>query len=248
VSLDVYETAYLADGKVRAVDVAIAKLVQRGNLEPLSETRTLKLGSAVWNDSHPLEQAVMQAVRRNGKIEEVRRSAASATAPIGKHLQNLGLLVNETQAKLIQRLPALAIFAVLLLGISKIIVGVSRNKPVGLLIMLCLVTGVIGCFFLFTKPHRSRYGDRVLNNLRVRHTALKKTATLDSTDATSQLTLAVALFGIVVLADSALAELQRVLVPPPSSSGSSDGSSGCSGDGDGGGGGCGGGGCGGCGG
>jgi uncharacterized protein (TIGR04222 family) len=249
-SLDAYEIAYLAGGKDRAVDAAIASLVQRGHLQPL--TRTLDLRTALPSNSHPLERAIAQSIGTSGRPDKIRKAVTSATNSIEDRLQNLGLLVNSSQAKLVQWLPALPVFAVLLLGIAKIIVGISRQKPVGFLVVLCIITAIVG-FVLLTKPHRSRYGDRTLNKLLANYSALKNPSTAD----TDQLGLAFGLFGSVVLANSSFPNLKRLLVQPESTGSRSGGDSGFfgyfSGGGDGGssgcgGGGCGGGGCGGCGG
>jgi hypothetical protein len=88
-------------------------------------------------------------------------------------------------------------------------------------------------FRIFVKPYRSRYGDRIFNDLTNRSQDL-----INSSD--SKLALAVALFGATVLtADSALADLHQMLAST-TGVGGGDGGGGC------GGGGCGG--CGGCGG
>jgi uncharacterized protein (TIGR04222 family) len=234
-SLDAYEIAYLAGGNNRAVDAAIASLVQRGHLQPL--TQILELDAVLPRNSHPLERAIAQAIENSGKPDQVRQAVRSATSLIEKRLQNLGLLVNSRQAKVVKWLPALPVFAVLILGIAKIMVGISRGKPVGFLIMLCIITAIFG-FCLLVKPHRSRYGDRTLTNLQARHENLKQ----PSTSQTYEIGLAFGLFGSVVLADSSFADLKRLLVPLQSTSG---GGGGDGGGGDGGGGGCGGGGCGG---
>jgi uncharacterized protein (TIGR04222 family) len=233
-SLDAYEIAYLSGGNNRAVDAAIVSLVQRGHLQPL--TNILELGDALPSNSHPLESAIAQEVKYSGKPSEIRESVISATSLIGERLQNLGLLVNANQAKVVQFIPALPIFAVLLLGIAKIGVGISRHKPVGFLVILCIITAIVGLFML-REPHRSRYGDRTLIRLQVKHQNLQK----PSESELDQIELAFALFGSVVLANSSLASLKPLLVPPPSPDSSSGGDSG--GDS-----GCGGGGCGGCGG
>lgn len=48
----------------------------------------------------------------------------------------------------IEYLPALPVFAVLALGVAKIFVGISRGKPVGYLLIFCIVTLVIALAFL----------------------------------------------------------------------------------------------------
>ncbi len=140
------------------------------------------------------------------------------TAPISTHLQELGLLINQSQAKLAEWLVVLSVLAVLLLGISKILVGAVQDKPVGFLFMFCLVTTVIAGL-LSIKPHRNRYGDSVLKKLQRQHINLQHHWQA------AELALAMALFGETVLADTALADLQQVFVPPASASG--DGGGGC---------------------
>ena len=246
VSLNTYETAYLAGGKDRAVDAAIARLVQLGNLKPQPKLQTLTLETPLPGNSHLLERELEQVFRGGASIKQARASVTNATNQIRNCLQSLGLLASNSKFKASQQVPALGVFAVLLLGISKIFVGISRGKPVGFLVALCIITAIIGCYFLFRPVLRSRYGDRVLADLYARHAGFKQT-TKNSTMADSQLLLAFALFGTGVLAGSSLADLRQMLIPPPSSA--SGGGGGCGGGGCGGGcGGGGGGGCGGCGG
>jgi uncharacterized protein (TIGR04222 family) len=256
VSLHPYETAYLAGGQNRAIDAAIISLIQHGHLKPEPELRTLVPQSPLPHNSHPLEQAIEQAARSSGEVDQVRVSVANATDQICNHLKSLNLLMTESQNKAAQKLPAIGVFAVLLLGISKILVGISRDKPVGFLVVLCMITAIIGCCFLCVPVFRSRYGDRVLADLKARYLnqqRVKSANTMLTTD--PQLVLAFGLFGTVVLAESSLIDLRKVLAPPPNSA-DGGGGDGCGGGGDsggsgggdsgGGGGGCGG--CGGCGG
>ncbi len=268
VSLDTYETAYLAGGKDRAIDVAIASLVQRGHLTLQPGQRTLLSNTPLPKNSHALELVVEQAVKTYGK--PLSAAVTAATDVISKRLQSFGLLMTERQAQAAQHLPAIPIFALLLLGISKILVGISRGKPVGFLVVLCFITAIIGCcFFRVPVQQRSRYGDRILAKLRTQHANLRRAKASDNLEVEPQLALAFALFGAVILKGSPLANLTRDLYAPLSSSyskrssrsgsgstgiwwgGSDGGGDSCGGDGGGGGcggGGCGGGGCGGCGG
>jgi uncharacterized protein (TIGR04222 family) len=234
--LSVYEVAYLTDGKFRAVETAIANLVDTKYLKPLPATKALQLGTYLLLTSDPLEEAVVQIVKSDGSIGTVKELVAPATNYIGDRLEILGLLANKIQIKC----SVLPIGLVLILGISKIFVGISRGKPVGYLTVLCIITAIVGCGFLSVELLRSSYGDRVLKQLR-------STINPSTTD---QIVLAFALFGDSVLTDSSLADLKQVLTPYSSSNGVSSGGSdgsGCGGGGCGGSG-CGGGGCGGCGG
>ena len=255
VSLDAYDTAYLVAGQQRAIDTAIVNLVQGGHLKPVPEYRGLELVNPLLNKTHPLELKIENAVKIGENITQIRASVASATDHIRDRLTDLNLLLTEDQAKSAQQYPALPVFAVLLLGISKIIVGISRDKPVAFLIILCIIIAMIGWRFLVEPvKQRSRYGDTVLGNLRATHRMLRNTKD------NSQLALAFALFGSTVLSQNGLEDLRKLFIPLTnlgnsigsgsrrgSSSRSNSSSGGCGGGSSCGGGGCGGG-CGGCGG
>ncbi|XWK87844.1 MAG: TIGR04222 domain-containing membrane protein [Phormidium sp.] len=241
-SLNTYETAYLAGGKDRVVDTAIATLFQKEYITT-SGKGTLTLKESSENFSDPVEQEVAKAIALDGKIARVRSLVSSTIVieRIGDRLRQLGLLVTENQSAKAQKYPAILIACLLGLGIAKIFVGISRGKPVSFLIVMCFIIAIIGIIFWVTPIDRSRYGDRILQELRNRI----HSTNLSHTD--PQLPLAFALLGIAILPnDMIFADLKQVFTPVSSSSSSSDGS-GCGGDGGGGGGGCGGG-CGGCGG
>ncbi|MCP2728526.1 TIGR04222 domain-containing membrane protein [Limnofasciculus baicalensis] len=237
-SLDAYEIAYLAGENERAVDAAIANLVQKGHLKLLNNN--LELGTPLPSHSHQLEQEIVQSISINGKPDRIRQAVKSTTKLIAKRLEEGGFLVTYSQAQIAQRLPALSVGMVLLLGIAKIFVGISRGKPVGFLIFLCVITALFAFGFLI-KPYRSRYGDSTLAKLENKYQNLKTPSASEN----YELALAFGLFGSIVLADSALADLKNLLVPPTTTSSGGGGDSG--GSSCGGGGGCGGG-CGGCGG
>ncbi|MBD2100181.1 TIGR04222 domain-containing membrane protein [Leptolyngbya sp. FACHB-261] len=241
VPLDPYEAAYLAEGKYRAVDTAIVNLVQKGYVTVQRAQRTLTLKRSVGDFSHPVEQAVANAIASDGRIDKVRNVVTQAIDVIWDRLRQLELLVNQNQASKAQTYPAILIACLLGLGIAKILVGLSRGKPIGYLFMMCIVVAVIGLGFWQIPPHRSRYGDRVLRDLRTR---VRSTA-VSHTD--PQLPLVFALFGMAILPNDMFADLKQIFPPVPTSDGGGGGSFG---DGGGGGscGGGGGGGCGGCGG
>lgn len=242
VSLDAYETAYLAEGKNRVVDTAIASLVQKGYVAVEGARRTLTLNGSAQGIPDQIERVVARAIEIDGRIDRVR-DAISVNYQINgirDQLRQLGLIVSQEQSLKAQAYPAILFGALLGLGIAKIVVGISRQKPVGFLVMMCFIVAVVGLSFWGGSIHRSRYGDRILNDLRKR-TRSQQSTLYDNLD--SQFSLAFALFGTVVLASGSLAELKQVLAPVMTDGGGGGGS-----DSGGDGGGCGGGGCGGCGG
>ena len=208
--LDAYETAYLSNGRYRAVNTAIVSLIHYGYLTLLPERQTLVLADDLPEDNHPLEQAIYQAVAIDGRIGCVRLSAFSAVDPIPNSLQNYGLLLNDDQVEFFRYHPALVALAVLPLGMTKLLLGISPQRTVGYLIMLCALIGWLGYFFLREKPlYRSRSGDSVLNNLRSNHKHLKKITHVEATSHPSQFALAFALFGKSTLTWSPLADLRN---------------------------------------
>ncbi|WP_406693393.1 TIGR04222 domain-containing membrane protein [Singulisphaera sp. Ch08] len=246
--LDPYDVAYLAGGELSAVDATIASLVHRDLVKVNPAGRTIDAVGSLSDDLlHPLEQAVAPntgASEFGRKIATARQAAKPALEAIRLRLTSLGLLMDNEAVWGAQLLRTIPILAVLLLGLAKIQVGISRDKPVSFLVALCLATTLIEIGFLCVRPHRSRWGDHVLQQLRNQNAALQSTGSRRAADLVGpDLTLAVALFGTGILAGGPLNDLRIALTPPPSVGGG-DGGSGDFG----GGGGCGGGGCGGCGG
>jgi uncharacterized protein (TIGR04222 family) len=185
--------------------------------------------------SHPIEKAVAEVVQSYTYIDSIPKSKLYATEVIRDRLQNWGLLIKPQQAFIAKIYPALLIACLLGLGIARILVGLSRGKPVGFLIMMCAIIAIVSLFFRLKNIHRSRYGDRFLSNLRDR--IPKKVFGMDDL----QLPLIVALLSVAILPNETFSDLKGLLTPVSSGGGdSSSDSSDSSSDGGGGGGGCGG--------
>jgi len=259
--LNTYEIAFLAGGNHRLIMAAITSLIKQGYVEVLKEKspfgRTqskLVVTGKINAIADPVEKAVAQDIlATDGAIKQVFQKSKAMKDSIRARLEQLGLFLSDAQALKAQIYPSLIVVILLGIGLCKMAVGISRDKPVGLLLICIFGLLVLGARF-FVKPQRqrSRYGEIIFNDLTNRLQHLK---TANSSD--SELVLAVALFGATVLmADMALADLYQMLTPiaaasSGSGSGSGSGSDAGSGGSDGGsggsGGGCGGG-CGGCGG
>jgi uncharacterized protein (TIGR04222 family) len=252
--LDPYEVAYLAGRDELAVNAAVASLAQRGVLDVSRANRELAVRGELPDGADPLERAVYRTPAREfaEPIKDVRSRVASEVARIAGRLQELGLLVWDGRARAARFVPFFLVLSVALFGAVKVAVGLSRHKPVGFLVVLCLLTVVVASAGFLRRVHRSRRGDRTLKQLREKHAALHYAAKArPQALAGIDLPLALGLFGLGVLAGGPLDELRTALRPPAGSSGCGGGcgssGGGCGG---GGGGGCGGGGggCGGCGG
>ncbi|MGE3317293.1 MAG: TIGR04222 domain-containing membrane protein, partial [Planctomycetaceae bacterium] len=147
-------------------------------------------------------------------------------------------------------------FAVLtFFGAVKVAIGISRDKPVGILVFACIAAISAAVYLWRKRPLRTGRGDRTLALLQTQNAALKTTAASNAQDFTqNDLILATGLFGIMAVTHPALdtyrSQWRQNFGPQTSGSdggtGWSWGSSSCSGSSCGGGSGCGGGGCGGC--
>jgi uncharacterized protein (TIGR04222 family) len=245
--LDGYTTAYLNGGKVLTVNTAIANLVRQNALRV--DARNKRLTSLVPEPQfgHELERLVYDsAASTDGTtIAEVRSSAKAFVGQISEGLKARGLVVADSAARKAIVLPLLVALVALLVGIIKISIGLSRGKPVGFLVGLCLVTLLFALVAFARRPLRSRYGDAVLKQLQERHIGPRSLGKNMAAIPSAEFATVVGLFGLTALAGTEFADLRRSLQPPAGDGG------GCGGDCGGGcGGGCGGcgGGCGGCGG
>ena len=235
--LNTYEIAFLAGGNHRLIMAAITSLVKQGYVEVLKEKspfgRTqskLVVTGKIDAIADPVEKAVAQDIlATDGAIEQVFRKSTGMKDSIRARLEQLGLFLSDAQAFKAQIYPSLIVVILLGIGLCKMAVGISRDKPVGLLLICIFGLLVLGARF-FVKPQRSRYGEIIFKDLRNRLQPLK---TGNSSD--SELVLAVAFFGATVLmADTALADLYQMLTPTAVASSGSDGGSGGSSGSDGG--------------
>ena len=226
ISLNEYEIAYLAGGRGRARDLAVINLVRRGHFHVSANTGRVEVAKTLLNYSHPLEQAVAQ--NPSNTLSNTSTAVQQALDLLHQHLQDLGLVFEESQSGLVMRwLSTFPVFGMVLLGFCQIIVDVLENQPVGLMVVIWGTIAVTGCFLLST-PHRTQQGERLLHELQERYASLRQVETLNnltptqskkfanlSTSAKSkQLALAFALFGREVLAAKPYRIVQPVFNPP----------------------------------
>ncbi|HKQ03625.1 MAG TPA: TIGR04222 domain-containing membrane protein [Blastocatellia bacterium] len=255
INLDPYEAAYLRGGARQAIDAAIAMLAQRQLLKVSRSAHTVSTSGPLPAGAHWFEQAVHHTISPTSarQINDIRSSSLLTphTDRLASQLQQWGLIPGHQHWITARTVSGLLMLAVLLLGVVKVFVGVSRNRPVGFLVFLCIVTGIITLVVINSRPARTRLGDQALTQLRGESAALQMAArTRPERLASGDVALAIGLFGIEALAftNDSWSDLKAALRPPVSTGGSSSssgcgsscGSSSC-------GGGCGGG-CGGCGG
>jgi uncharacterized protein (TIGR04222 family) len=227
------EIAYLAGGPTRVLDVQIAGLLDSGHLELDEATKRLRVRRQ--DALSGLAAQVTRAVLVDGNPATLERRLRPVLEAPRKALVQRRLWLDDATRQRARW--SLALLPALLcgFGIAKILVGLSRDKPV---LFISLLTGVVALYTLVqlaSPPTRSRRGDLVLTRLNERHARAARAPVA------GELQLAVALGGTAILAGTAHAAWHQTRHPPGSSdSSSSSSSSDSSGDGDGGGSGCGG--------
>lgn len=233
-----FDLAYLAGGAPRCADAAIAQLLADEVVvwDPLA--KELKLRGSPTHAKVPLD-AVARCVAPDGDPVNVVKRAAVALQPVQQSLVARGFMLDDAAAWRVRLYSALPLLLVCLFGGIKIMVGLDRGKPVGFLVVLTIILGVIALVLLLKRPSRTRAGDDAVAAAKRQHARALRAPR------SQEMGLAVALLGTAALSGTAYAAYHNARTPPSStssdgSSTSSDSSGGDSGGGDGGGGGCGG--------
>jgi uncharacterized protein (TIGR04222 family) len=242
--LDPYALILLAQGPARAapVQAALARLVDEGRLAfDAAEKRLSVRLTGAGGPLHPVEQAVHDAAHGRRSASAIVRAAARSEAvqQVEARLRALGWVQSAGPAIMMRLIPILLLGAVFLLGLWRIGLGLERGRPVGFLVLLCIVLVIAAVIHLAVKPWRTPRGAALVDTLDGQKALIVNEPPVPSD---SRFPLAFALLGLAALPQTGtLAALRQAILPP-----SSAGGGGCGG-GDGGcGGGCGG--CGGCGG
>jgi len=246
------EIAMLNGGKGLVGNSALACLLREGLVTITS--RTVKAtGAPEPPGLTPIQAKILHASAGQGVYAKTALDAIEPEVDsIRQRLTDQGLLLTKETRLQNAALSLLPIGLVMAVGIEKVIVGISRDRPVAFLIVLLVISTIVTLVFLANRPARSRKGDHVLNDIREGMAGFKAIATHNEASAVDYAT-AVALFGIPVLAGSPYFSSMSSLAPSGSTTNSGCGTgcgSSCSSSSSGGDGGSscgGGGGCGGCG-
>ncbi len=225
------EAAVLGPGRERLGEVIVARLIERkaltvakGKLVPQPGARGQDaIESTILGLSAPIPWSKLRKVTdlHLGRVEQA--------------LVRRGLLLEKGPAMYLALVACLPLVGLLLLGLTKALVGSSRGHPVGFLILFMVVTVGTILFRWVAASRITRPGEAALAQARLQGNRLKLAP------AYGEAGMAVALFGTGVLATGMMGDFHRMRASGDGGSGGGD-----SGSSDGGSG-CGGGGCGGCG-
>jgi uncharacterized protein (TIGR04222 family) len=253
--IDPYEVAYLRGESNELARVLIVRLVELKYLQirvPEKKWwKTIASGRSIEQaKDHPpiadlsaIEQAAFLWFKTPRRPEDVFRTDLSTalishTVEYERKLRAASLLTPDELKDGAHRAIAIGVAIVIMIALTRLAIGISRDKPVGFLVLM----GVLGipAVVLAGKPGRlSRRGEAYLESIRTKWQWLRKPHFGEDWSPT----LAAGVFGFGVLAGTELSPLSDAFRRAQHSSitGSGGGcGSGCGGDGGGGGGGCGG--------
>jgi len=228
---DPEQLAYLSGGLDRFSEAVVAKLLVSKAIEPGSARFSID-GSATGATA--AERTVL-GIGTAARWNEIRMALREDAKRIDQTLTGYGLLMEQSARRIMRLCQASPYIALIVFGAIKWEVGLSRDKPVGYLTALLVVTLLFALARYAMLDLATRAGKEVVANAAQASDRLRRSPMQAETG------MAVALFGTSVLAGSQFAGFHSLR--SPSSSNSSGCGSGCSGGGDGG---CSGG-CGGCG-
>ncbi len=219
--LDGYATAYLNGGPILAVNTAVANLINQKVLRVDPKSRQVLRTATHPKLAHDLEHAVFAAaISKSGKtVAEIRSAVKPSVASIAKDLQAKGLVVSDTTAAKVRAFPLLIPLAAVAIGLIKIFVGISRERPVSFLVVLCFLSAGISFLMLLRRPLRSRYGNSVLKKLREQHTGPRLLGRNVKNVSSTDFATAMGLFGMSALVGPDLTDFRNALHPPPKEGG-----------------------------
>lgn len=265
--------AYLAQGPKGLVLAAIAKMIEDGTLK-MEEASSgwirgksyhLSIGNPLPADASEIERQIYLEAHncKPGEIGKLVVRTIPLAREEGAMLQEMGLVEPNPCEPFFRRwVPSLLMLGIAGLCGLKLVIGLSRGKPI-LFLVLIIIASLIAAYFLFRRGFRTDKGEEVLDEIKRDHSHLK-TQRNENTDADyspSDVFLAAGIFGLGAFAVGDISHLHQEAERSRFLNGGYGNGAGCTGGWPGtgcsscgsgcgsscGGGGCGGGGCGGCG-
>src|SRR5262249_19585868 len=121
--------------------------------------------------AHPLERLVYAVADSAGgsSVANVHSYAQGILAWIADTLKSEGLVVPNAEATRAILITMGIALGGILVGLIKILIGVSRDKPVGFLVAICVISFILALAAFARRPLRSLKGDAVLRRLKQQH-------------------------------------------------------------------------------
>ncbi|MBS0631677.1 MAG: TIGR04222 domain-containing membrane protein [Verrucomicrobia bacterium] len=194
---DPYVVAALS-GIDQVLGVALTNLSSRYLLRPAVKSRVIRAEGTLPAGAPGIERRIHELADHpmGADLEDLRAAIKDLTANDVARLRQAGLVLGEGAAERVRYVPFMvALFVPIVAGI-KLLIGLSRGRPVDLLIVLGLATALVSVRFL-RRTWRTRAGDALLAEWRQAHKPQKRrlpNGTLSGADGA----MMVALFGASV--------------------------------------------------
>lgn len=213
------QKVYLAQGPKGLVLAAIAKMIEEKTLQ-LKEIEggwisgkkyQLETANPLPIDASEVEKQIYRSVpdSKPGELGKLVAKVIPLAIEEGAILQEMGLIEPNPCESFIRRwVPSLMMAGVAALGTVKIFVGLSRNKPVFLLILMVAVA-VVAAIWLFRRGFRTSAGESVLRNLRSEHSHLGSAVRGSDGFSGEDIFLAAGIFGLSTIAMGQLGYLDQ---------------------------------------
>jgi len=227
------QLALLAGGRARLADSVVARLLAGRALVMNGKD---KLDVRMRNGSSAAENSVL-ALTSPLDWTRIERTLRPTADSLNDRLQRVGLMLTSSERANLRYWALLPYLTLLMFGATKWFIGEARDRPIGFLTVLLIVTAILALIRALTIPKLTYAGTAALGDAREEADRIRRAPLA------GEVGLAVALFGTGVLVGSEFGAFHTMRAASGGDSGASGGDSG-GGDG----GGCGGGGCGGCGG
>ena len=208
------EVAMLVGGPMRVVDAGVAALHAEGILR-WEDTQKKLVRNDASRSLDPIEGAVLGIA--TGGLSDARTvtRAARAMEPLRDRLERRGFWFEKAAARRIAQLSAIPMLAVLALGGAKVALGIMRDRPITLLVILCVLAAIVALVFWFSRPARTPSGDVERARLLRASPAARHRSAPDRSS--NDLAMAVALGGTAILAGTALSGYHTARAASPSS-------------------------------
>jgi len=231
---DPYLIAYLRGGEHEVLRVAVISLVDRGMLD--MDDQIIRRADQVTDDmlKHPIEYEVLKKFGDPGEASAIFKddNLKSLLQPYRDKLERAGLMPDAyVRRDRLMRL-LLALMALGVVGVNKIVIGLSRGKPVGFLVVMMIAAMAIVAFSSF--PRLTARGKATLADITNLYSGLRtRVNSFSPGSASAELAMFAAVFGVAALTATPFG-YARTLFPQAisssscgSSCGSSDSSSSC---------------------
>jgi uncharacterized protein (TIGR04222 family) len=166
-----HDVAYLNGGPDLAVYSALSAMKLNGTIRASGKGQVQTAARTSLTDD--LECAVAFTASAPTPRHRLRHHGVVSTAlgQIEDRLIREGLLLSEEQSAAIRK-TGLWMLAVAVFGLFRLLAGLANARPVGFLVIVLLVVGVVTVVELVRAPRRSRAGERALAALRAQHHGL----------------------------------------------------------------------------